>query len=76
VHYPVGVAGRTLSPYLFMDLSYDTRFAVLNRREFAAGIRVPLLNGTSVDSFVMRQTDTRRAVDALIALGMILRIAL
>jgi hypothetical protein len=76
VNYPVRAAGRTLSPYVFYDLSYDTRFAVLNRREYAAGMRVPLGYGMSVDSFLMRQTDTRRAVDALVAVGMIVRVAL
>jgi hypothetical protein len=76
VHYPVRAAGRTLSPYVYYDLSYDTRYAVLNRREYAAGMRVPLGYGVNVDSFLMRQTDTRRAVDALVAFGMILRVAL
>jgi hypothetical protein len=76
VHYPLRAAGRTLSPYVYYDLSYDTRFAVLNRREYAAGMRIPLGYGVNVDSFLMRQTDTRRAVDALVAIGMILRVAL
>jgi hypothetical protein len=76
VHYPVRAAGRTLSPYIYYDLSYDTRYAVLNRREYAAGMRVPFGYGLNVDSFLMRQTDTRRAVDVLVAFGMILRVAL
>jgi hypothetical protein len=76
VHYPVLAGGRTVSPYVYYDLSYDTRFDVLNRREYAAGLRIPLGHGMNVDSFLMRQTDTRRAVDALVALGMILRVAL
>jgi hypothetical protein len=76
VHYPVRAGGRTISPYVYYDLSYDTRFAVLNRREYAAGLRIPLASGISVDSFLMRQTDTRRTVDALVGLGMILRVAL
>ena len=76
VHYPIQAGGRTISPYVHYDLSYDTRFAVLNRREYAAGLRIPLASGISVDSFLMRQTDTRRTVDALVALGMILRVAL
>jgi hypothetical protein len=76
VHYPVRAAGRTLSPYVYYDLSYDTRFAVLNRREYAAGMRVPLGYGVNVDSFLMRQTDTRRPVYALVAVGMIVRVAL
>jgi hypothetical protein len=49
---------------------------VLNRREYAAGVRIPLGYGVNVDSFLMRQTDTRRAVDALVAVGMIVRVAL
>jgi hypothetical protein len=76
VHYPVHAGNRTISPYVYYDLSYDTRFAVLNRREYAAGLRIPLGYGVNVDSFLMRQTDTRRAVDALVAVGMILRVAL
>src|SRR6476469_3584275 len=66
VFYPMRAGGRTIGPYVYYDLSYDTRFAVLNRREYAAGVRVPLVFGVNVDSFVMRQTDTRRAVDALV----------
>jgi hypothetical protein len=76
MYYPVSPAGRRLSPYVYYELSYDTRFAVLNRREYAAGMRVPLGYGTSLDSFLMRQTDTRRAIDALVAFGMVLRVAL
>jgi hypothetical protein len=76
VHYPFRAGSRTVSPYVYYDLSYDTRFDVLNRREYAAGLRVPLGYGVNVDSFLMRQTDTRRAVDALVALGMLLRVAL
>jgi hypothetical protein len=76
LHYPVRAGGRTFSPYVYYDLSYDTRFAVLNRREYATGLRIPLGYGMNVDSFLMRQTDTRRAVDALVALGMIVRVAL
>jgi hypothetical protein len=76
VHYPLRAGDRTISPFVYYDLSYDTRFAVLNRREYAAGLRAPLGYGVTVDSFLMRQTDTRRPVDALVALGMILRVAL
>ncbi len=65
-----------LDPYLYHDLSWDSRVRVLNRREAGIGVRVPLARGTSVDPFVMRQTDTRRTPEALVALGLIVRVAL
>ena len=73
---PVDVRGVAYAPYVHYDLSYDTRFAVLNRREAAVGVRIPVGHGMSVDSFLMRQTDTRRDVEALVAAGVILRVAL
>lgn len=73
---PVDVLGGSWAPYVHYEASYDTRFGVLNRRETAAGVRIPVGRGTSVDSFLMRQTDTRRDVDVLVAAGMILRVAL
>lgn len=76
LQHPLDLAGSTLTPYAYYDLSYDTRFAVLNRRESGVGVRVPAGRGTSVDSFLMRQTDTRRATDVLLAAGMIVRLAL
>jgi hypothetical protein len=76
MHYPVRAVGRTVSPYVWYELAYDTRFDVLTRRAYAAGVYIPLSYGLTVDSFLMRQTDTRRAVNTLVVLGTILRVAL
>lgn len=73
---PIDVLGTSYAPYVHYELSYDTRFGVLNRREGAVGVRVPVGRGASVDSFLMRQTDTRRDIEAIVAAGMILRVAL
>jgi hypothetical protein len=73
---PVEVAGRVVAPYSYFELSYDNRYHVLSRREAAIGVRVPVARGASVDPFLMRQTDTRRSYDAVVALGMIARVAL
>lgn len=72
----IDLLGGAAMPYTYYELTYDTRFGVLNRREVAAGIRIPVGRGTTVDSFLMRQTDTRRDFDVLVAAGMILRVAL
>jgi hypothetical protein len=76
VAHPVDVAGRVVAPYSYFELSYDTRYQVLNRREAAVGVRVPVARGASVDPFLMRQTDTRRSDGTVVALGMIARVAL
>lgn len=73
---PIDVRGTACAPYVHYELSYDTRFAVLNRREAAVGVRIPVGQGATVDSFLMRQTDTRRDMEAIVAAGVILRVAL
>jgi hypothetical protein len=73
---PVAVGGRVVAPYAHFELSYDTRYHVLNRREVALGVRVPVVQRTTLDWFLMRQTDTRRSDGTLLALGLIARVAL
>jgi hypothetical protein len=73
---PVGAAGRKLMPYGYAEISYDSRYDALTRREGGLGVRVPLVGGTSVDSFLMRQTDNRRAVPTVVATGIIMRVVL
>jgi hypothetical protein len=76
LQHPVAFADRTFTPFLFHDLSYDTRYGALTRRQVAAGVRIPLAHGTSMDPYLMRQTDDRRVPVELIVAGMILRVAL
>jgi hypothetical protein len=76
VGHLVDLAGTALFPYGAFDASYDSRYARLNRRETMMGVRVPLGGGTSLDSFVTRQIDDRRAVRVLVATGAILRVVL
>jgi hypothetical protein len=70
------IAGLRLQPFGYFDLSYDTRYDVLNRREAGIGVRVPVAPGTTVEPFVMRQTDTRKTIDAIVAIGARLRVLL
>ncbi|MEP6989494.1 MAG: hypothetical protein ABJA80_01085 [bacterium] len=74
--HEVEALGRPLFPYVQLDFSYDSRFDQLNRREQTAGVRVPLWRGASVDPYVSRQSDTRRAQFLLFAAGAIMRVAL
>jgi hypothetical protein len=76
LEHRVTLAGTTLTPYVYYDLSYDTRYAVLNRRQGAIGARVRLTHGTIVEPFLVRQTDTRKSEGDVLAFGMILRAAL
>jgi hypothetical protein len=76
LEHRLAMAGTTLTPYVYYDLSYDTRYAVLNRRQGAIGARVRLTRATIVEPFLMRQTDTRKTEGDLLAFGMILRVAL
>jgi hypothetical protein len=72
----VDVGGRELFPYVQLELSYDSRFSELNRRDSAIGVRIPMGAGVSVDPYIDRQSDTRRAPFLLVAGGAIVRIAL
>lgn len=72
----VTVDGHDLLPYGHVALSYDSRYSALTRREGALGLRIPLANGTSVDPFVMRQTDSHRAVPTIVATGVTMRVIL
>jgi hypothetical protein len=76
VAYPVDVGGVVIGPFVHLDLSYDTRYSALNRRELGAGLRVPIMGRTLVDSYLMRQTDSQKTYDALIAACMIVRVTL
>ena len=72
----IDVGGRELFPYVQLELSYDSRFSELNRRDSAIGVRIPLGAGVSVDTYVDRQSDTRRTPFLLIAGSAIVRVAL
>ncbi len=74
--HEVEALDRRLFPYVQLDFSYDSRFDQLNRREQTAGVRVPLGRGASIDLYVTRQSDTRRAQPLLLAAGAIMRVAL
>ena len=74
--HDVDVGSRAVWPYIELSLSYDTRYSELNRRDGTVGVRIPIARGTSIDPFLTRQSDTRRAPMLLVAGGAILRIAL
>ena len=67
---------RHVMPFAYFDMSYDDRFSALNRHEEGVGIRIPAGLGASVEPFVMRQSDTRRAVRTIVASGLILRVVI
>jgi hypothetical protein len=64
------IDGRALQPYGLADLSYDSRYRAITRREGTLGIRIPLGRGVSIDPFVMRQTDSRRSTPTVVATGL------
>ena len=74
--HDIDVLGRSSFPYIQADLSYDTRYSSLNRREATLGIRTKLLVGVNVDTYVTRQSDSRRTPLLLLAGGTIVRVAL
>lgn len=68
--------GQALQPYGYGSLSYDTRFSTFARREAGVGVRVPVASGTTLDPFLLRETDTRRAIPTTVAAGLTLRVGL
>jgi hypothetical protein len=72
----VSAAGWKLLPYGYADVSYDSRYDALTRREGGFGIRIPLAGGASLDPFLMRQTDNHRAVPTIVATGLTMRVVL
>jgi hypothetical protein len=73
---PTMVDGRPVQPFGYYDWSYDTRYRVINRREYGVGVRVPVAPSTTAEPFLMRQTDTRKATYAVVAIGARLRVQL
>lgn len=69
-------AGRTAYTYGQVDVSYDTRFHTINRLEKTAGSRIGITPGSSIDLFLTKQDDSRRAVSTLYIYGAILRVAM
>lgn len=76
VGHDVSVGDRVAFPYLQLDLAYDSRYDILTRRDAAAGVRVPLGHGASIDPFVTRTSDASRVPLLGIMAGAILRVAL
>lgn len=76
VGHLVDAGSRELFPYVQVELSYDSRFAELNRRDVAFGVRIPMGAGISVDTSIGRQSDTRRTPLLLLAGNAIIRVAL
>ncbi len=72
----VDILGQPVFTYGQIDLSYDSRYSTLNRIDKSVGVRVPLVPGTSIDTFFTRQDDTRRMTRVLYATGALLRVAL
>ena len=72
--------GRTITPYVSGEISYDTRFGVWNRNRYAVGVvqslrRGPILRqllpkrGIFLDLYLMRQNDSRSSPSHVNALG-------
>jgi hypothetical protein len=72
--------GRTITPYVSGELSYDTRYGVWNRNRYAIGMiqslkRGPILRkllpkrGMNLDIYLMRQNDSRSSPAHVNALG-------
>lgn len=72
----LNVRGHDLQPYGHVAVSYDSRYSALTRREGAVGIRIPMMNGTSLDPFLVRQTDSRRAIPTIVGTGLTMRVIL
>jgi hypothetical protein len=70
------LVGRHLQPFGYYDWSFDTRYHIINRREVGVGVRLPIAGGTSVEPFLMRQTDTRKPIYAIVAMGARVRVML
>lgn len=47
------------TPYLSGELFYDSRYEVWNRNRYAIGVRTPLVKHLSIDTYLMRQNDSR-----------------
>ena len=67
---------HTVFSYVQENLSYDSRYATINRQEATVGIRVPVTAGSSIDSYVTRSNDVRRTPHLLVASGVTIRVAL
>jgi|GEM_PF-638829 len=72
--------GRTITPYISGEISYDTRYGVWNRNRYAVGMiqslrRGPILRkllpkrGMNLDIYLMRQNDSRSSPAHVNALG-------
>lgn len=76
IGHDVAVGDRAVFPYLQSDLVYDSRVNDLNRIDATVGVRVPITNGSSIDPFFARSTDSYRNPKVGLTAGMILRVAL
>jgi len=72
--------GRTTTPYISGEISYDTRYGIWNRNRYAVGMiqslkRGPILRkllpkrGMNLDIYLMRQNDSRSSPAHVNALG-------
>lgn len=76
IGHNISIADHPAFPYAQVDLFYDTRYGVLNRHDFTAGIRTPLFGATSIDPFFTRTIDIRRSPRRAYTTGAILRVPL
>ena len=58
------------TPYAYAEVFYDTRYTAWNRNRWAAGIQIPAGSHMEVDTFVVRQQDTRATPRWVNALGL------
>ena len=68
--------GNTTVEKLREQAFCDTATDMLDEWEGALGIRIPIANGTSLDPFLLRQTDSRRAIPTIVATGLTMRVIL
>ena len=53
--------GHKITPYLSCELSYDSRFSQWNRQRYYAGVVTGVNRHLSLDTYYMRQHDSRSA---------------
>ena len=66
---------RTLTPYAMEEVGYDSRYDEFNRSRFSAGLETQFTQKVMLDLYLVRQDDSRSAVERLLALGLALNLS-
>lgn len=67
-------AGGSLTPYAMAEFYYDSRFDAWNRQRYFAGVEWPLGKKTVLDTYYVRQNDSRSSPAHVNALGVALNL--